>query len=339
LGNLWAPAHEWFGIKVPGTRASGGDTPDNHYRIVPVDGRARYEVRGKRFGAGTGDAAFSLTGSLALGSTLGGLDWRSVQFDNEGNFVITLDHEPANGRPNHIQTTLDARFIFIRDCRADWREVPNALRVARLDPPTAPPLTFEQLVQRAAFYIAEDVPQMYWFISPMVNLELNKIAPPFAPGAIGGLVTQMMCFGRLKLEDDEALVVTMSSSGATFRDIVVYDRWFRTPDYADHSVSMNIAQSVTDSDGSSTYVISVNDPGIHNWIDPAGCHDLYVMLRWQGMHHSADSSSKPSQQTRLVKMKDLDRVLPTETRRITVEGRRAQLAERRETLQLRFADK
>jgi hypothetical protein len=34
LGHLFGPAHEWFGMKVPGSRAGGGDSPDNNYVIA-----------------------------------------------------------------------------------------------------------------------------------------------------------------------------------------------------------------------------------------------------------------------------------------------------------------
>src|ERR1700746_3849210 len=37
LGHLFGPPHEWFGMKVPGSRASGGDNPDSNMAIVPID--------------------------------------------------------------------------------------------------------------------------------------------------------------------------------------------------------------------------------------------------------------------------------------------------------------
>jgi hypothetical protein len=119
LGHLYGPPHEWFGMKVPGSRGSGGDGPDQNYTIIPVDGRARYVLHGQRLDGALGDVPFTLTGNLSLSMTLGSLPWQDVKFNPGDTFDITLDPEPANGRPNHIQTTLDARWVFIRDCRAD----------------------------------------------------------------------------------------------------------------------------------------------------------------------------------------------------------------------------
>ena len=104
LNHNYGPPHQWFGMKVPGSRGGGGDGPDQNYVIIPIDSQARYELHGQRLDPKLGDVPFTLTGNFSLSMTLGSLDWQDVKFNADDSFVITLDPEPANGRPNHIQT-------------------------------------------------------------------------------------------------------------------------------------------------------------------------------------------------------------------------------------------
>ena len=120
-------------MKVPGTRGSGGDGPDQNYSIIPIDERSHYKLYGRCFDRQLGDVPFTLTGNISLSMTLNSLDWQGIHFNDDDSFVVTLDPEPADGRFNHIQTNLDSKWLFIRDCRSDWRKVVNAYRIERLD--------------------------------------------------------------------------------------------------------------------------------------------------------------------------------------------------------------
>ena len=56
-----------------------------------------------------------------------------MQVDSDGSFIITVDSEPAGGRPNHVQSTPAAHEFYIRDVLLDWdRDDPNHLEVERL---------------------------------------------------------------------------------------------------------------------------------------------------------------------------------------------------------------
>jgi hypothetical protein len=338
LCHLFGPPHEWLGMKVPGSRASGGDGPDQNYTIIPIDGYARFELHGKRLDPALADVPFTLTGNTALSMTLNSLDWQDMQFNPDGSFVITLDPQPANGRANHIQTKLEARYLFIRDCRADWRQVPNAYRIKRLDPPTAPPLTIDQIAERAARTMIDDVPAMNWFMRTFYVLEPNTVTAPFNTGAIGGLVSQMISFAHLKLTDDDAFVMTFGSGNAPFFNVVLQDFWFRTLDYWKHTSNMNNSQGIANADGSTTYVVSVRDPGVHNWLDTAGLHNLLLVHRWQGLSRNPTPQTTPWAKGTLVKLKDLDKALPVGMNHVTASERKQQLAERLETFKLRYVD-
>ena len=36
-------------------------------------------------------------------------------------------------------------------------------------------------------------------------------------------------------------------------------------------------------DGSTSYVISKSDPGVHNWLDTCGMNDGFGIIRWQNI--------------------------------------------------------
>ncbi|MET0983847.1 MAG: hypothetical protein ABW034_00430 [Steroidobacteraceae bacterium] len=334
LGNLWQPSRQWWGPRIPGSRASGGDGPDNQYTIIPLDGFSRFEVRAQCFEPRPADVPLMVRTDTAATATGAMIDWQDVTIDSRGQFSLTLGPEPADGRPHHIQLPPDARWLFIRNCRGDWRDVPIAFSVERLDPPRAPPLTERQLADRAARWMVEHVPAMFWYIRVFANLEANAVTAPFGTGGISGLVTQLISFVRLDLADDEAYVVTFGMGDATFRDLVVQDWWFRTIDFWERQTSLCVGQAVPNDDETTTYVISARDPGVHNWLDTTGLRHTHIVHRWQGMPREPNRPL-PLAIGRVVKLAELEQALPRGMRRVSPDQRQQQLLERRNTFQLR----
>jgi hypothetical protein len=255
--------------------------------------------------------------------------WKDVDINDDGTFVITIDREPANGRRNHLQSTVDTLRLFIRDSRTDWAQVPNDYRIRRLDPPTAPPLTTDEKAQMAKRFIIDDVAMNFWFRQMVGFLDPNTIHGPDNTGMIGGMVTQKILRGRLDLEDDEAYVLTMGSGGSKYWVLVLYDWWLMSGDFWSHTSSLNTGQSVANPDGTYTYVFSIKDPGVHNWVDTEGLHHSLFMNRWQQLPQTADGAGgNPWAEGSLVKLVDLEQVMPAGTKWVTPEERKAQLAER-----------
>ena len=62
----------------------------------------------------------SIPGVLGIGEQLALLMDRDMTFAADGSFTITIDSDPADGRPNHIQSTPAAKVLFIRDTLSDW---------------------------------------------------------------------------------------------------------------------------------------------------------------------------------------------------------------------------
>lgn len=336
VGMYYCPPHEWFGMKVPGTRGGGGDGPDHHYVLIPLEHGARYEIEGRRFEPVPAEIPLTMIGNPSLTMTLGSLDLLRIKVGDDGTYTVTIGPEPANGNPNHVQTTPGLRWAFIREFRSDWRQIPSALRVRRLDPPRMDPWTDQQVAVRAASLMVEDVGPMYWLMRTYAPMEPNTVSAPFVTGTVGGLVSQTVVFARLRIEDDEAYVFTIGPGGAPYHSIVLHDFWFRTIDYPTRQSCLNNGQSLPNPDGTVSYVVSHEDPGVANWLDPVGLHELLVVNRWQGLPPQPGPAGPPSAAGRLVKLSDLDSAVPPDIPRVTPEQRRAALDDRLATFLLRF---
>lgn len=225
LGHHYCPPHEWFGRRVPGSRASGGDGPDQHYVLIPVTHGARYEIEGRRLQPEPADIPLIVQGNPSLTMTNCALDLRTIDIAEDGRYTLTVGPEPPGSKPNHVHVPPGSMYIFIRECRNDWRQVPSTLRVRRLDPPLADPWTDEQVAARAARMMVEDVAPMYWFLGVYANLEPNTVPPIFNTGGIGGLISQSIMLSRLQLDADEAFVFTVGAGDSPYRNIVLHDYW------------------------------------------------------------------------------------------------------------------
>jgi hypothetical protein len=330
LGHGYGPPHNWLGMEVPGCRGLGtAENPDNHYSFVPVNVGTTMEIHGKVQDPAIEDVNFHVTSNHSQAHNVCGLTWRETQIAEDGTFVITLDREPANGRPNHLQLTPDSKRLFIRDSRRDWNQRPNAYRVLRLDPPTAKPLSIDEQAEMAFRTIIDDVPFNFWFRMMVGYLEPNTVKGPEVTSNFGGMPTQMALRGRVDLGDDEAFVLTLSSQGSNYWVFTLYDWWLMSGNYWDHTSSLNNDQAIANANGTHTLVISKHDPGVHNWIDTEGLNHTLFLQRWQLLPNTPDGPGGTlSQKSEVVKLADLKKVLPEETCWVTPEARRQQLADR-----------
>lgn len=331
---VYSEGAEWFGHKVPGAKW-GGDNPDNCYRIIPIAAGSRYEVTGQRQVEPSTYVTFQLVGNSTTSATLASLEQLDMDIAADGSYRLTLDASPADGRPNHLTIPDGTLYLFIRDSMGDWeRQAPDALRVRLLDPPRREPLGEDELAARAIRNILSDVFYAYYaqrlfFNGPQI------MTPPEGAGSVGGLVTQQGSLGHFTLADDEAVIITANAAGATYRDIVLHDLWLRSLPNRDHQISLTNAQMAPDEDGLFTYVIALADPGVHNWLDTCGLHDVLVLHRWQGFPNP--DAEQPTIESRKVSMSELDAALPPGVARVTPEERERQIARRQAAYDRRFA--
>jgi len=332
---IYSPAANFLGNDVPESRW-GSENPDNLYRIIPIAHGGRYVLRGKRQANPPSDVSYVLVADTNTSITIGLLGQSDLEVAADGSFEITLDETPANGRKNHIQTTPQAQYLFIRDSLSDWLQTPNALRIERLNPPSAPPVTMDELAARAALVMQLGVAPAYYWNRLILNAPGQTMSQPKGTGPSGGLLTQQTSHGWLVLNEGQSAIMNFTQIEAAYTSIVLYDMWGRSLEYRDHLTSLNNTQMKPDADGSFSFVIAAEDPGVHNWLDTMGLNELNAGIRWQGISPSV--TEPPRVSVAVIGSGELSRSMPDGIERVTQAQRAAQIARRQQEYDRRFTE-
>ncbi|MCU1485088.1 MAG: hypothetical protein JWN67_1834 [Actinomycetia bacterium] len=344
---LWGTnaAHDWMGLEVPGS-GYGLDAPDNVYRHATIDGAARYRITGTVADVGPAQQTFVVYRTIpgvtqtmnAEGhmDELAGIKSEAISLDPDGSFTITIDGDPAGGRPNHLQVPADEHglHVVVRDSLADWSlELPVDLAIERLDPPAGYKRPSEEAMARHAGEILSSYAPFWlnWYETYVHAKPLNEVPQPWRRVQGWGM-TQQGCFA---LGPDEVWLVTVDPLDARFFDFQISDPWTRAVEYVDRTGSFNASQAERNADGTITLVAGPSDPGVHNWLDTAGLTAGTFQVRWQSLPGdvTADAAVRDA---RVVRMDDLGPLLPDGTRFVTPEERRRQQQDRATTYRRRL---
>src|SRR5580692_154514 len=340
---VWAPGHSWFGLKVPGAKFLMPNV-DNVFRIIPVNSVAHYEITAQPSG---GNIPTQWTVQLihSVATVAGSENIFSVLMDTDirpqadGSFTLSIGPDSANGQPNHIQTVPGAGLLLIRDTIDRWEdESPYILGVRRIDGPAPTTADSEaRLAEKAAELVRTEIPVVVksksnnFFKSPANTLASPKVRE----GGRWGLSSA----GHFKLADDEALVLTLDPIGAKYLSIQLANAWLGSLDYIHHTASLNIPQAVPNANGSYTFVIATQDPGIQNWLDTTGLHEGSFFVRWQKLPQPLAGADAAVREVKLIKLADLATAVPNELLRVAAEQRKKQLADRAAAYVRRFAER
>jgi len=275
-----------------------GDNPDAVYYTAPVDPTRRYRVYGN-----TGGAVYtSLTveGGNALGHypkrVAGSLNDSQFDVAADGSFEIVAG--PGESGRNRLALEPDAGTITTRHYFEN--EVPAAadpsVRVeVALEPldPTPPPPTPDDAsiaagLRRVANYFRantlgmppRDAAQQPSWVSLVPN-EFKKPEKWQSNEGGFGAVDNAYAMAPYLVMPDQALVIEGRWPAARFANVVLWNRFMQTYDYAHRRVSLNRVQTVTEPDGSFRIVIAHRDPGVPNWIDAEGRVSGLVFWRFQ----------------------------------------------------------
>ena len=318
--------HPVDGRQIPGSRW-GIDNPDSVYRVIPISGDERYEIRG-RVGENRMTENYFTLWDANMG-TVAVLNGRTMEVDSDGSFTITVDSDPAGGRPNHVQSTPEAHEFYIRDVLLNWdRDDANHLTVQRLGgEPTTPVRTLDEQADATA-----DMMAYFANFTGKLSHGVYKMAPndfnlAWSADKVGAMRNQVYVMGRFDLNPGEAFVVDVGDGGAEYFTVPLSNVWGTTLDIVDRTGSLNKAQSRPNDDGSYTYVIAPSDPGVANWIDSDGLTEGILTLRmaeFGGEGPKEDLGARG----RVVALDALDREVP-HLPRVTEQERATELADRR----------
>ena len=312
--------------------------PDNLYFLASIETPGTYVIHGKRgtsadlqiqVGAGKPGFNENLTSPLPVSE----LDLNTIKTKPNDEFTITIsDQKPSDLKSDEYWLSnskgpLLANSVLIRESLMDWNtETGTTWYIERCDTVgTTNPLPTTDLVdqqyQRAADYLLGLTKGWVKFVDRLrTNLPANRMSP--ARETEQGLPGQFNAAGHFQLSKRDAFIITVEESAALYQGIQVGDLWFNARDYRRHQTSLTTQQAHQSNDGKYRFVISLEDPGVENWLSPAGATTAFAFMRWQGLE------TKPCDPiTEEVAFKDLKEKLKDEPE-FTPEERAQQLAAR-----------
>jgi len=329
-------AHEVHGRRVPGTRY-GLDNPDSIYRVIPIDGRERYVIRGRVPERRLTENYFTLWDAKM--DTVDVLDGTTLALAPDRGFEIEVDAEPRGARRNHVRSSPVAHEFYIRDVILDWAaDRANTLEIERLGgAPKTPPRSEAAQIELVTRFMRAYAEHTVRWNHQALQHPANEFSFAIDRETDGALRNQLYKLGHFRLGPDEALVLDVRLGGAKYFVAPITNVWGTTNDIQHRTASLNKAQSVANPDGSYTYVVSVEDPGVHNWVDPCGMPEGILTLRWAEF-----PTGRPTREVgvagRVVPLARLAGALPDGTRRVGRAERERQCAERASAYAWRLLD-
>ncbi len=316
-------------------RKQGGDNTDALYVGSPVNGSDTYRIRGHR-----GSAAYFAVTVLETGETpwggqvVGTIIDDQLAVADDGTFELVISPNPHPG--NWIRSTPETYRVTFRQFFSDWEnESPMTAMIERersAGPPQ--PLTARHLqegLHAAAHWVHWSVE--YWadmldnwqarpneFVA-YDELESNSI--DFTPGG-----APLIAYWKLPV--GEALLIRVTPPEASYWAVEFGSYWWETMDYRYRLCSLNQHHAQLEHDGSLLVVVSHDDPGLPNWLDPSGHDEGYVTFRWIG------AQEYPRPVVEQFAVGELEANLPADVRRITPPERVDQLRRRRRGVIKRF---
>jgi len=329
-------AHPLAGRAIPGSRW-GIDNPDSIYRVIPISGDERYRIHGRVGRTRMTENYFTLWDPNM--GTVDVLDGKALDVADDGSFTISVDSDPAGGRPNHVQSSPKAHEFYIRDVLLDWsQEDPNELRIERLGgPASANPLTLDEQAELTARFMLRYAEFTTKLSKGMSIRPANDFGIAMSGDKVGMLRNQVYVGGHFALADDEAFVIRVNDGGAAYFTVPIANVWGTTLSIVDRTSTLNKAQAVPDPDGTYTFVLCREDPGVHNWLDTCGFLEGMLTLRmaeFPGKRPRADLAAKGE----VVKLADLRAKLPETTTWVDAAARARQQAARAKAYKRRLPE-
>ena len=306
--------------------------PDDIYVQSPIRGDLTYRVSGNR---GT-CKILSFTTSKALSGTYdeppqpsghNEVDCGDLGLELGEDFEVIFSAErPAGYTGKWAKIDPDAGAMFLRYRSYDWlNEVDPQLSIECLDPVGPKPrLAPEEILRRIgemAKFPARKTRQYFRMQNGVKErVGFNVFEPTRMAGALVKQTYWPACF---QLDEDEALIIeTEIPQRAPYWNIQLNDPYFNALEYVYRLSSSNGHYAKLSSDGKFRSVIALTDPGVPNWLDPAGYKEGGIYGRW----YDCDSESLPT--ITRVKLSKLRKHLPDDTPVVTPEQRAEELRQR-----------
>lgn len=307
--------------------------PDNRYHIANIQTPGTYIIRGRR--GTSADLQIQLAPAFTNNPNpipISALSLAELCIDDNGEFEITIsDKDPGGNWLNNTNGVSVAANVLIRESFMDWEnEVGGSWYIERVDTHGEPsPLPSHDVVddqyQIASNYLVDSANAWVNLVSFLLGqLPIRAMSPPDKTKLPG----QFSSSGVFPLRADQAVIITLNKAPARYQSIQVGDLWFSSLDYCHRQTSLTLAQARLSSDGRYRFVLSRRDPGVANWLDPAGASTAFVFARWQGLKDGHRLSCADTPCVKVVTFDSLREHLPPDEPEFTAQDRVEQLAAR-----------
>lgn len=313
--------------------------PDDIYLYSPIRGDLCYKVSGNR---GTVKILSfttqrNMSGMVDDLSQIGGhneIDDQDIIFAMNGDFELLFSAErPPGHTGNWAPMHPEATGMMVRLRSYDWEnEIDPRLSIECLSAVAPKPrLTPEQILWRIkemAKFPARKTRGYYRLQNGVKErVGFNVFEPIRMQGALAKQVYWPACF---QLEEEEALIIeTELPRQRPYWNIQLNDPYFNALEYVYRFSSLNGHTARISSDGKFRAVIALHDPGIPNWLDPAGYKEGGIYGRWY------DCDTSPTPIIKRVPLAELRSYLPADTPVVTPEERAEELRRRVQACQRR----
>jgi hypothetical protein len=329
-----------LGTNVENRMSWGLDNPDCNYSYCRLRPGATYRISGTLGSACA--IEFQLTsghhadGEFASWTAISQLQRSDLIVADDGTFELILSSEPPGGQGegNWMRSDERTSFLLVREFFADWeREDPAVLLIERVGGGTPPaPLSTGRVGEHFDLLMTWlDAGLRCWsdFAAGILADQPGDIQPLFPPTRAGGLTGQAYGMGTFRCAPESAVILELEPPDCSVWAIALCDQFFQSIDFDHRQSSLNSVQS-TLVDGKFLAVISHDDPGVANWLDPGGNREGIIAVRY------LMADSVPPVRYRTVERRELDQSLPRDVARIGPEERRESLQRRRLALQRRY---
>lgn len=316
--------------------------PDDTYYLARIDPNGTYRITGER---GSVHILTFVLGGEPMGTTerIGGsgnslqFDGNELQLDDDGRFEVILSAErPAGHTGDWHKLGPTHQTILARQRSYNWGVERDArLAIERLDlevgalKPRMPAQEIDKNLRDLLGGFTERLSRI-WVEYQNKFLGENPVNEISFTSFGGAVPVQVYWQGVFQLAPDEALILeTDIPKRHRYWNVQLNDTLFNAVEFIYRQSSLNGHQATLDADGKFRGVITLNDPGVPNWLDCGGYLQGMVIGRW----YEADSHPVPT--LKRVPFKDIRKHLHPDTPVVTPDQRAAILSARREGGQLR----
>jgi hypothetical protein len=320
-------------LTISDIRKTGLDAAEAKYTDAAIDPKGTYRLWGK---LGTArHIAIQLYGMPVAGASLNQLD---LQPKADGSFEAMIAAErPAGWSGPWLKIAPNDNKLYIREYFDDWeKEQPSEFYIARVgSQPQAIPLDQARANTLIASIGDEFHSRLPVWIEKTEAIRArgeNHLDPPLPASSTMGLQDNRYGFGWFTLKPDEALIIEMDPPKARLWSFELGNYWWESFDFVNHTSSLTRKQTLPSADGRYRIVVSLNDPGIANWLDTAGHAEGVILYRF-----ILGEGDLPVPTMRKVPFRSLSALSAADFPRITPDRREAEIRMRRQHAARRWA--